>query len=62
LLKDFAGAAGRSITVKTSSADSTTVIRIGNAGFARALPQLVASCAAPARLRNTARNEARQGG
>jgi hypothetical protein len=61
-LKDFAGAAGRSITVKTSSADSTTVIRIGNAGFARALPQLVASCAAPARLRNTARNEARQGG
>jgi hypothetical protein len=62
LLKAFAGASGRSITVQTTSADTSTVIRIGNAGLARSLPQLMASCSAPARIRNTARNEARQGG
>jgi hypothetical protein len=62
LLKAFAAAGGRSITVQTTSADATTVIRIGNAGLARALPQLAASCAGPAPIRNTARNASRQGG
>jgi hypothetical protein len=62
LLKAFAGAGGRSITVQTTSADTTTVIRIGNAGLARALPQLAASCSRSAPIRNTARNAARHGG
>jgi hypothetical protein len=62
LLKAFADASGRSLTVETTSDDLSTVIRVGNAGFAHALPQLIASCAGQPRIRNTARNEARQGG
>jgi hypothetical protein len=62
MLKTFAGAGGRSITVQTSSADATTVIRIGNAGFARALPQLAADCTGLASVHKTARNALRQGG
>jgi hypothetical protein len=62
MLKAFAEANGRSMTIETTSDDTTTVIRVGNAGFARALPQLAASCANRARLRNTARSDLRQGG
>jgi hypothetical protein len=61
-LKAFADAGARSLTVETASDDRSTVIRVGNAGFAHALPRLVASCAGQPRIRNTARNEARQGG
>jgi hypothetical protein len=48
--------------VQTTSADTTTVIRIGNAGLARALSQLAASCSRPVPIRNIARNASRQGG
>jgi hypothetical protein len=61
-LKGFAEANGRSLTIETTSDDITTVIRVGNAGFARALPQLAASCVNRMRLRNTARSDPRQGG
>jgi hypothetical protein len=61
-LKAFAEPGGRSLTVETASQDITTAIRVGNAGFARALPQLLAGCANRPRVRNTARNEVRQGG
>jgi hypothetical protein len=62
LLKAFADAGGRSLTIETTSDNISTAIRVGNAGFAHALPQLIASCAGQPRMRNTARNEARQGG
>ena len=59
LLKAFADAGGRSLTVETASDDRSTMIRVGNAGVAHALPPLIASCAAvPPPIRNTARNEA----
>jgi hypothetical protein len=62
LLKTFAEANGRSMTIETVNDDLATAIRVGNAGFARALPQLAAACSARQRIRNTARNEIRQGG
>jgi hypothetical protein len=62
LLKAFAEANGRSLMIETSSDDTTTVIRVGNAGIARTLPQLAATCASRSRLRNTARSDVRQGG
>ena len=62
LLKAFAEGNVRSLTVETASDDVTTAIRVGNAGFARALPQLIAGCASRPRIRNTARNDVRQGG
>lgn len=62
LLKAFAETNGRSIMIETVSEDTTTAIRVGNAGIARVLPQLAATCASRLRPRNTARNEARQGG
>jgi hypothetical protein len=47
LVKSFAGAAGDSITVRTAGAGAPgTMIRIGNTGFARALPKLAAACEA----------------
>ena len=47
LVKTFADAAGDSITVRTAGEGAAgTMIRIGNTGFARAFPKLVASCAA----------------
>jgi hypothetical protein len=47
LVKTFAGAAGDSITVRTAGAGAPgTMIRIGNTGFARALPKLAAACEA----------------
>jgi hypothetical protein len=60
-LKSFSGAGAHSMTVRTSSAEATTVIRIGNAGFARALQELAARCARPAPVRDTARNAVRVG-
>jgi hypothetical protein len=62
LLKTFADNGNRSMMVETASDDTNTVIRIGNAGIARALPSFVASCTTPApRIRNTGRL-IRQGG
>jgi hypothetical protein len=62
MLKAFADPGGRSLAVQTESGDLATAIRVGNAGIARVLPQLVASCAAQPPIRNSARNAARQGG
>jgi hypothetical protein len=61
-LAGFAEGSGRSMTVETVSRDVTTAIRVGNAGFARVLPQLATGCAARPRMRNTARDQARNGG
>lgn len=62
LLKTFADSGSRSIMVETVSDDANTAIRIGNAGIAKALPSLAASCVAPPpRIRNTGRM-VRQGG
>jgi hypothetical protein len=45
LVKSFADASGDSITVRTASGVVPgTMIRIGNTGFARAFPKLVAAC------------------
>jgi hypothetical protein len=47
LVKTFADAAGDSITVRTAGGGAPgTMIRIGNTGFARALPKLAAACGA----------------
>ena len=47
LVKTFADAAGDSITVRTTGEGAAgTMIRIGNTGFARLFPKLVAGCAA----------------
>ena len=66
VLQSFADRNGRSLTVETVSDDASTVIRVGNAGISRVLPQLSTGCAAVAsqqRLRNSARTAAaRQGG
>ena len=62
-MKAFADPGNRSLMVETASDDAVTAIRIGNAGIARMLPTLAASCAAaPAAIRNSARNSVRQGG
>jgi hypothetical protein len=63
LLKSFADPGNRSMMIETSSDDAVTAIRIGNAGIARVLPNLIASCAAalPA-TRSSARITQRQGG
>jgi hypothetical protein len=62
VLKAFAEANGRSMTIETANDDVVTAIRVGNAGFARALPQLAAACPGKPRIRNSARAEVRQGG
>jgi hypothetical protein len=63
LMRAFAEPSARSLTVETSSDEASTAIRVGNAGVSRALPQLVASCAAGrTRTRSTARTELRPGG
>ena len=63
MLKMFADPGSRSLMVETASDDAVTAIRIGNAGIARVLPALAASCAAaPPAIRNSARTAARQGG
>jgi hypothetical protein len=63
MLKAFADPGNRSLMIETSSDDAVTAIRIGNAGIARVLPDLVAKCAAPpAPVRNSARTALRQGG
>ena len=46
MLKAFADPGSRSMMVETASDDAVTAIRIGNAGIARVLPGLAASCAA----------------
>jgi hypothetical protein len=62
MLKAFAVPGNRSLLIETSSNDAVTAIRIGNAGVARGLSDLVASCAAAAPVRNSARTALRQGG
>jgi hypothetical protein len=65
VLQSFADRNGRSLTVETVNDDTSTIIRVGNAGISRVLPQLSTGCAAVAsqqRLRNSARTAARQGG
>jgi hypothetical protein len=63
MLKAFADPGSRSLMVETASDDVVTAIRLGNAGISRVLPTLAASCSpAPAPIRNSARNSARQGG
>jgi hypothetical protein len=62
LFKVFTESNGRSLTVETTSDDASTAIRIGNAGAARGLQQLIATCAGRARTRSTARADSRPGG
>jgi hypothetical protein len=63
MLKAFADSGSRSLMVETASDDAVTAIRIGNAGISRVLPTLAASCAAvQPPIRNSARNNVRQGG
>jgi len=62
LLQSFAERNGRSLTIETNSDDTSTIIRVGNAGISRVLPQLSSGCAALAgqqRIRNSARTAAR---
>jgi hypothetical protein len=63
MLKAFAESGSRSMMIETASDATSTAIRIGNAGIARVLPKLTASCAAAApRTRSSARTALRQGG
>jgi hypothetical protein len=64
MMKAFADTGSRSLMVETASDDAVTAIRIGNAGIARILPTLAASCAAAAQppIHNSARVNVRQGG
>ena len=63
VLKAFADPGSRSLMVETASDDAVTAIRIGNAGISRVLPALAASCTpAQVPIRNSARNNVRQGG
>jgi hypothetical protein len=58
LVRSFADAANDAITVRTATAASPgTLIRIGNTGFAQALPELAAACQAPAQPRLETRAE-----
>ena len=53
----------RSLVVETASDDdSSTAIRVGNAGMVAGLRGLEARCAAGSPIRNTARTGVRQGG
>jgi hypothetical protein len=46
---------GRSITVTTQAADrAETIIRLGNTGVGKSLPELAASCGKPANERSAA--------
>jgi hypothetical protein len=63
LLKTFAAYGSRSLVVETASDDdSSTAIRVGNAGMVAGLRGLEARCAAGSPIRNTARTGVRQGG
>jgi hypothetical protein len=62
LVRAFADAQSRSLTVETTSEATATMIRVGNAGVARSLPQLAASCAAAPASRRSARSDLRRGG
>jgi hypothetical protein len=64
LLQTFAGRGSRSLVIETASDDdSSTAIRVGNAGMAAGLSGLEATCATGSpRIRNSARASARQGG
>ena len=45
MVKAFADPRSRSLMVETTSDDTATAIRVGNAGVARSFPQLASSCA-----------------
>ena len=64
LVRAFADTQSRSLTVETTSDGTVTIIRVGNAGVARSLPQLAASCASAvaAPARRSARSDLRRGG
>jgi hypothetical protein len=61
-MRAFADSQSRSLTVDTNSDDTATTIRIGNAGVARSLPQLAASCGGSMPSRRSARSDWRRGG
>jgi hypothetical protein len=61
-MRAFADSQSRSLTVETNSDDTATMIRIGNAGVARSLPQLAASCGGAIPSRRSARSDWRRGG
>jgi hypothetical protein len=61
-MRAFADSQSRSLTVETNSDDTVTMIRIGNAGVARSLPQLAASCGGGLPPRRSARSDWRRGG
>ena len=55
VVRSFADAGNDSITLRTITGSAPgTMIRIGNTGFAQALPQLAASCAKQPRLETRA--------
>jgi len=65
VLQSFAERNGRSLTIETTSDDTSTITRVGNAGISRVLPSLAAGCAAVAgsqRMHNSTRTAARQQG
>ena len=64
LVKAFAEPGNRSIMVETASDGAVTAVRIGNAGIAKILPSLSASCATAPQptIRNSLRVNVRQGG
>ena len=60
LIKSFADVRSRSLSVETSSEDTETAIRIGNAGVARTFSQFAAACAAQAPVRSAGRDGLRR--
>ncbi len=53
LVAAFAESRNRSLTVETSSGDTVTAIRIGNAGISRSFAQFVTSCGGQPTVRRT---------
>jgi hypothetical protein len=60
LIKSFADVRSRSLSVETTSEDTETAIRIGNAGVARTFSQFAAACAAQAPVRSAGRDGLRR--
>jgi hypothetical protein len=53
LVKAFADARSRSLMIETTSGDTITTTRVGNAGLARGFMQLAANCGSQVRTRST---------
>jgi len=59
LVRKFAEASSRSLTVETTSADAATEIRVGNAGIARSFSNFATGCGdIPTARRTDLRREA----